>query len=90
MHGDKLDNCDVCNAVDNSLKTFRNSYDKAELLTSALKCHETLSSFDEMSKSRKAIGKASYKKYVKNKKYLRFGYKRLFNLDVRDKPFTLT
>lgn len=86
-HGNKLGNCDVCRAVNNDIKTFKDVYNKAELLTVALKCHETLSSFDEMSKSRNAIGNGTYRNYVKPKTYLREGYKKLFRLDVNNKTF---
>lgn len=85
LNGNKLDGCPVCNPMDNDIDSFGRTYQNSNLLPQAVKTHETISSFFEMINGREKIVNDEFNKYVKSRKFLDLGLKRILRTDVSQK-----
>lgn len=73
-------NCFVENR--NKLTDTLSVYQAADLLSSAMQCHETNSSFYELNRSRRAIFNHKYDEYLRTKSHINMPLKRLLKIDL--------
>lgn len=84
LYGEDL-NCNCFVDDDRNLKEFVETFQGAELLKSALMCHETCASFEEFQQSRPRIIKNDYYDYLRQKKYAYTPLKKLLKIDLNNK-----
>lgn len=75
-------NCDCFVEIKKKLSENIETYRGADLLSSALICHEAVASYRELLKSREKIINQEYKNYLKSKKYLHEPLKKLLKIDL--------
>ncbi|GAF81779.1 unnamed protein product [marine sediment metagenome] len=75
-------NCDCFVEIKKKLSESIETYRGADLLSSALICHEAVASYRELLKSRERILTQRYKNYLKGKKYLQEPLKKLLKIDL--------
>lgn len=88
VSGNTLDNCSVCEPMNNDLNIFGRSYQNANLLSQATKTHETISSFNEMTVGAKSIANGEFGNYVGNKKFLDIGLQRILRINARQQKLS--
>jgi len=70
--------------VDNNLplKQVLDLYSGSDLLSSAMTCHDTVSSLHEFIKSRSNILNQDYRDYIRSKSHMEIPMKKLFNVEI--------
>ena len=87
LYGEDL-NCDCFVDDGRTLTSFIDEFNGAELLKSALICHETYSSYEEFRLSRTKIVRKAYYDYLRQKQYAYAPIKKFLNIDLKNKSLT--
>lgn len=81
LHGeDPKCNCPICNGK--TISEWYKVWNSMGLLSSALKVHETNASLKQAYVSRKYILENEYRKYLRNKLYMKEPFQKLFGIDL--------